>query len=470
MKKLIPLLIVPLIFPLLIPLKVFAATIIDGDLIKTSASPDVYIVKLIPSNPSGQVIKKFKRLILNPEIFNQYGHLKWENIKEVNQVTIDEYTVSDLVRAQSDEKVYKLYPQHQNVGVGVYPNGDTGEKRWVKTADDFLNLGYDQDAIYNINTFERDFYLSGEDLTFQATPTPSTPEMPQTPSRDPITINVPNDYATIQSAINAAINGDKIVVATGTYKENLVINKSIKLIGNYLVSAVIDGQGIGPAIKIEGAADFLIQGFTIESKDEKAIYCSGETSSKGTIKIAIIKNSGWGIFAEGNCNLTILNNLIYNQKDTAKTAGIGILIKNNSSYGFTSEIRNNTIDDNYQGVWVENANVKTINNIITNNLGLSNSTGIYHTSNGTINNTYNDVWQNGFDYQVNAKPGNGSISSDPNFVLASQRDYRLKTGTTYSFCLDAGNPEYIYNDKTYDSNTERNDMGAYGGPDNIGWE
>lgn len=455
MKKLIPLLIVPLILPLFIPLIVpfaHAEEMLDGDLIKTSDSPDVYIVKLVG-------VKKFKRLILNPEIFNQYGHLKWENIKEVSQATVDEYTASDLVRAKGDEKVYKLYP-----------NNDTGEKKWVKTADDFLGLGYDADSIYTINNFERDFYISGDDLTYQAPVTPPISPTPPTSRTIPTTINVPSDYATIQSAINAAINGDKIVVATGTYKENLIINKSIELVGNYLVSAVIDGQGTGPAIKIEGAVDFLIQGFTIQSKDEKAVYCTGETASKGTIKIAIIKNSGWGIFAEGNCNLTILNNLIYNQKDTAKTAGIGILIKNNNSYGFTSEIRNNTIDDNYQGVWVEDASVKTMNNIITNNLGLGNSTGIYHTGSGTINNTYNDVWQNGFDYQGNAKPGNGSISSDPNFVLPSQRDYRLKTGTTYSFCLDAGNPEYIYNDKTYDSNTERNDMGVYGGPDNIGWE
>ena len=36
------------------------------------------------------------------------------------------------------------------------------------------------------------------------------------------TILVPLDYPTIQQAINAAGNGDEIIVSPGTYQENLV--------------------------------------------------------------------------------------------------------------------------------------------------------------------------------------------------------------------------------------------------------
>lgn len=446
-----------LIFVLIaIPYSVSAIDIIDGDLIRAQDGIDVYIVKLIGD-------KKFKRLILNPAIFNQYGHLKWENIEEVEQSVVNQYTVSDLVRAVRDEKIYKLYPSE-----------DTGEKKWIKTADDFLDLGYDWDAVYEINSFERDFYISGEDLAAPQPPSEEegSVEQPEPPTRDPITINVPDDYSTIQGAIDSAIDGDTISVSAAIYNENIVINKNIKLIGGYAVSAIIDGQGNGPGISIENVDDFLIQRFTIKSQDNKGIYCSGTSLSKGIIKNTILKDSEYGIYADGNCDLDILNNIFYENRNSDNNDGAGILIKNNFSYGVILEIINNTIDDNFNGIWSENADLKVINNIVTNNLGGGNSTGIYHSGQGEPENTYNDVWQNGFNYDGDAGVGNGSLVANPRFFQVSQRNYTLKTDSSdLSPCIDKGSADFIYNDGTLLSGNYnyRNDMGAYGGPNNKWW-
>ena len=43
------------------------------------------------------------------------------------------------------------------------------------------------------------------------------------------TINIPADYPTIQEGIDAAVDGDIIEIAQGTYYENLIINKEITL-------------------------------------------------------------------------------------------------------------------------------------------------------------------------------------------------------------------------------------------------
>jgi len=118
----------------------------EGATIRARGDIDVYIIKYVGS-------KKFKRLILSPSVFNNYGHLKWSDIKDVEQCVVDSFTTSELVRAVGDPKVYKLYP-----------SGDTGEKKWVTTADAFLRMGFDWDAIYEINQFDRDSYILGSQM------------------------------------------------------------------------------------------------------------------------------------------------------------------------------------------------------------------------------------------------------------------------------------------------------------------
>jgi len=130
---------------------VVPSAIPEGALIRAAGDIDIYIVKYIPSTGSGQAgSKQFKRLILSPSVFNNYGHLKWEDVLDVAQSVVDSFTTSELVRAVNDEKVYKLFPQ-----------GDTGEKRWIKTSDAFISNGFDWDAIYEINEFDRDSYETG---------------------------------------------------------------------------------------------------------------------------------------------------------------------------------------------------------------------------------------------------------------------------------------------------------------------
>jgi len=119
------------------------SSIPDGALIRVRNNVDIYIVKYIG-------LKRFKRLILSPSVFNNYGHLRWEDVIEVNQSEFDSFTTSNLIRSVNDHKIYVLYP-----------SGDTGEKRLIKDYNVLTRLGYDTDSIYEINQFDRDSYIIG---------------------------------------------------------------------------------------------------------------------------------------------------------------------------------------------------------------------------------------------------------------------------------------------------------------------
>ena len=128
-----------------------------GDLITTADSFDIYIVKTEGS-------KHYKRLILNPEIFESYG-FQWGTVKQVSQEVFNSYTTSTLGMEANSEgspttgKVYELRSEL---------NTDTGTKHHLDmTPQDFEQRGYEWGSIFPINHVEASatFYGEGEAIT-----------------------------------------------------------------------------------------------------------------------------------------------------------------------------------------------------------------------------------------------------------------------------------------------------------------
>jgi hypothetical protein len=63
-----------------------------------------------------------------------------------------------------------------------------------------------------------------------------------------------NPFRNIQTAVNYSQNGDSIIIASGTYLENIhVKDKKISLIGTSTNSTILDGSANGfPVIRLEG--------------------------------------------------------------------------------------------------------------------------------------------------------------------------------------------------------------------------
>jgi hypothetical protein len=101
---------------------------------------------------------------------------------------------------------------------------------------------------------------------------------------DPNTGNGPK--ATIQNAIDTIPDNGTINIAAGTYKENLLINKNVNLIGAGQDSTIIDGQQANSVISFYGAnyiSQFTLTliGFTITNGKSK--YGGGIYNVNGNI-------------------------------------------------------------------------------------------------------------------------------------------------------------------------------------------
>jgi parallel beta-helix repeat protein len=123
---------------------------------------------------------------------------------------------------------------------------------------------------------------------------------------------VPSDFSTIQQAINAADPGDIIFVKAGTYYENVVVNKSITLVGENKTTTIIDGNYIGNVILIT-AQNVTITGFTIRNSGSGSIAAGIKVeASYAVIQNNIIKNTSNGIRVYNVGNAKVEGNVIYN--------------------------------------------------------------------------------------------------------------------------------------------------------------
>ncbi len=332
-------------------------------------------------------------------------------------------------------------------------------------------------------------------------------------------INVPGDQPTIQAGIIAAVDDDTVLVAPGTYQENInFLGKEIVVTSHFALdgdathahNTVIDGSNpVHPdtascVLMVNGESrSSVLQGFTI-------------TGGTGTLwydpMLALTFREGGGVFA-ANSSPTIQHNIIiYNEcTDTtggALSAGAGgirasdgnqliynnIIMYNRGEYGAgictkrsTGTIKNNVVAYNTggehtggSGIWKWAGGTAIIeNNTIIGNVSEMPGGGVYswQTSMTLRNNiiwgneapsaqqirgneitaTYCDV-QDGY-------AGTGNIDVDPQlmgeFLFLSP----------YSPCIDAGDPSFNDPMDPLDPfsaawpgrGARQSDIGAYGG-------
>lgn len=272
-------------------------------------------------------------------------------------------------------------------------------------------------------------------------------------------IVVPDDYSTIQEAINNAVEGDTIFVKTGIYYEHVVVNKTVSLVGEDVNTTIIDGSGIGHVVVITGDGVGMT-GFTVQNSGtayhitginlNNVNYCniSGNImmnnehglelhnfSYYNTIsRNIIIENNKWGLHVIDSHYNNVSENIVggslwgsigihgfsthnrISENDIGNNSNFGIII-DGSEY---NSVHGNNIANNLWGISVQySASYNTIsrNKIANNDYGIKLESNTYANTfyhNNLVNNTfqtsfvgynYANSWDDGY-------PSGGNYWSD----------------------------------------------------------
>jgi len=114
--------------------------------------------------------------------------------------------------------------------------------------------------------------------------------------------NGPNNYSSIQAAVDDAGYNDTIYVFNGTYYEAVFINKSLRLIGENKTITILEGNGTRDIITIQ-AHYVTVNGFTIFNGHFNILV---NHSSYGTISDNIIGSGLQGVSVQYGCRDLII--------------------------------------------------------------------------------------------------------------------------------------------------------------------
>ena len=185
------------------------------------------------------------------------------------------------------------------------------------------------------------------------------------------TLVVPDEYSTIQTAINAASSGDTIYVKNGLYHEALMISKPLNLIGESTQNAIINGGNVGNVVQVSGN-NIAISGFTIEDAgtSEWAGYGYPDScidvhdGSYVTISNTTLTNATVGVWLYDSYNTIIDGDLVFS------TTTMGIVAYSDTNV----TVNGNTVKDcGLTGIHLDGSSLSCT---ITNNKVISCSTGI----------------------------------------------------------------------------------------------
>lgn len=224
-------------------------------------------------------------------------------------------------------------------------------------------------------------------------------------------IHVPQDQPIIQAGIDIAIDGDTVLVDTGTYVENIKFNGKNIVVGSlllttgdasYILQTVIDGDSNGTVVTFESGEDSsaMLIGFTVTNGYDTyggGIKCR-DNSNPILKNLVVIHNVaywvGGGIYI-GDSNPILTKITVSDNTAVEMALGGGIYLYNSSATLTNISVSENYAHHNGAGIYCESSNPKLNQVIISQNYARSHADGLFcNNSNPALMNVI--IYGNGY--------------------------------------------------------------------------
>jgi len=174
-------------------------------------------------------------------------------------------------------------------------------------------------------------------------------------------IFVPDDYPTIQEAVDAASSGFEILVRGGTYYENVVVDKALLVSGESSATTTIDAGGPSYVVRVE-SSNVTVANFTLRNANNDYGILLYYSSSSRIIGNNIANNYA-GIYFHSSFNNSVSGNNVSNND-------YGIVLSYSSDSNSIS--RNNITANNGDGIFLRDSSNNSVNgnNVSNNDYGI----------------------------------------------------------------------------------------------------
>ena len=170
-------------------------------------------------------------------------------------------------------------------------------------------------------------------------------------------------FSTIKAAVSAASANDTINVAPGTYKEDVVIGKSLSLVGASRNNTIIDATGLSNGVYVDGRdhaglSNVVVKGFTAENANFEGILVTN--ASDVTVWDNHVLNNDKSL----EPSIPACPGIPSFETGEAFDCGEGIHL---IGVGH-STVANNIVENNSGGILLSDDTGQTHNNLVTGNL------------------------------------------------------------------------------------------------------